>query len=717
MKRQRDIVIVVLVIGLVGLLTAAFWDYTQDDVFITYTYSRNLAQGNGFVFNPGERVQGTTTPLYTFLMAGVYLVTRDMLHAGNVISAILLLITCGLAVTLLRPYTTWIARVILAVSLAVSPLVYVSYGMETLLYSALLMGALVLWSQKRRTAALLVAAALTWTRADAVVLAGVLCLAALVEVRTLAALWRGPVRLGLVYVAGIAPWFLFAWGYFGSPLPQTFSAKEEFLQGTLFLTDGRNWWEAFYGNNPLTLLAVPLIGIGIWQGLKRDELRPLALWPLLYIGGYTALNVTAFWYYTPLLVVLVALAVIGGDGLAAAVMRRYPAQKRLVVGGVLILVTIASGLGIARAWDYRELPPRMATYKIVGEWIEQHTDPDSTLLVKDLGVVGYYAERYTLDSFGLMVPEMLYTDDTYATAKFKPDYTVTTQYWEMQRLTQEDWFKTHYHPVAQFSTAGDTEFSPMAVYERRLALDTPAEVVRGMDLPLTVEIQLKEGDTLPLEIKARLISENHTVEEAAHPFLWSQYPEAQATDDETFIEQIALPLDVVPGEYRWEVTCGEITAEGHVTVLPLTESDTYRTMPPVEWGEFARLVGVDTPLGTQTYAGGTVTLLLDWDMIGAAESDYSLLVHLVDANGQVVAQADGFPRGRAVNTWAAGEELVDLREIQIPATLPPGEYTLRVGWYDWRMDGYPRVLTADGADAVTLPVTIQNVWPGGSGKP
>jgi len=126
MKRQRDIVIVVLVIGLVGLLTAAFWDYTQDDVFITYTYSRNLAQGNGFVFNPGERVQGTTTPLYTFLMAGVYLVTRDMLHAGNVISAILLLITCGLAVTLLRPYTTWIARVILAMSLAVAPLVYVS---------------------------------------------------------------------------------------------------------------------------------------------------------------------------------------------------------------------------------------------------------------------------------------------------------------------------------------------------------------------------------------------------------------------------------------------------------------------------------------------------------------------------------------------------------------------------------------------------------------
>ena len=36
--------------------------HTADDFFITYRYAQNLLAGNGFVFNPGERVFGTTAP-------------------------------------------------------------------------------------------------------------------------------------------------------------------------------------------------------------------------------------------------------------------------------------------------------------------------------------------------------------------------------------------------------------------------------------------------------------------------------------------------------------------------------------------------------------------------------------------------------------------------------------------------------------------------------
>ena len=42
---------------------------TIDDAFITFRYARNLLNGNGFVFNPGQLVLGTTTPLYTVLLA------------------------------------------------------------------------------------------------------------------------------------------------------------------------------------------------------------------------------------------------------------------------------------------------------------------------------------------------------------------------------------------------------------------------------------------------------------------------------------------------------------------------------------------------------------------------------------------------------------------------------------------------------------------------
>src|SRR6266704_196964 len=43
--------------------------YQVDDAFIVYRYAGNLARGEGFVFNPGERVEGVTCFLWTILLA------------------------------------------------------------------------------------------------------------------------------------------------------------------------------------------------------------------------------------------------------------------------------------------------------------------------------------------------------------------------------------------------------------------------------------------------------------------------------------------------------------------------------------------------------------------------------------------------------------------------------------------------------------------------
>src|SRR6266571_4156489 len=43
--------------------------YQVDDAFIVYRYAANLAHGYGFVFNPGERVEGVTCFLWTLFLA------------------------------------------------------------------------------------------------------------------------------------------------------------------------------------------------------------------------------------------------------------------------------------------------------------------------------------------------------------------------------------------------------------------------------------------------------------------------------------------------------------------------------------------------------------------------------------------------------------------------------------------------------------------------
>ena len=42
-----------------------------DDAYVSLRYASNLVRGLGFVFNPGERVFGTTSPLNAFLLAAI----------------------------------------------------------------------------------------------------------------------------------------------------------------------------------------------------------------------------------------------------------------------------------------------------------------------------------------------------------------------------------------------------------------------------------------------------------------------------------------------------------------------------------------------------------------------------------------------------------------------------------------------------------------------
>lgn len=716
----------VILLGLIAFLTAAFWDYTQDDVFITYAYSRNIAEGRGFVFNPGEHVQGTTTPLYTLLMSGVYLLTHDLLHAGNLLSAILLALICGLAFLLTRDHLSAYGSFAIGVILATSPLIYVSFGMETLFYCTLLMLALWRWERGKPYEAILVAAALTWTRADGVVLGGTLWLVAAwdswrdhQDAPIISRLRQLPYSLGLVYATAIAPWYLFAWAYFDTPLPNTFGAKQSSFEGILFLKDGWNWWKTFYwDNNPLSIIAFFFIIIGAWRVLKIKALRPVALWAGFYLAGYTVLNVAAFWYYTPLFIICVVLMMFGGAWVFEQAGQLNP-NKLWRFGLAGILVGVSGMLAILKSQDFAEPPPRTRTYVVLGKWVESNTPTNATLLVGDLGVMGYYAQRHTIDSPGLIVPAMYFKQDDYAVLKYKPDYVVSTGYYTWQQVIAQDWFAAYYRPAAQFSTEADT-FSPMTVYQRRLSLTTPRALSQGDTLPLNCDIRLNEGDTLPNEIRARLLdSAGNVVIEDAHPFFQSIYPADAARGDEAIHERIGLPLYVPAGDYQWELTCGDDHYRGEIEVLPYTENIALVRLDEAVWSPFALLTGIALPDGNVAWSGGSIRVVFYWQAIEPAAADYSALVHLVNAQGYVVAQADGYAvnNTRPLSSWQSGETIFDTREILLPPDLPAGEYSILVGWYDWQSSSNERQLLTNGDDAIRLPVTIQVQWPGGTGLP
>jgi hypothetical protein len=69
MNRSKTIPVLIVILALTARLIPGV--RTIDDSYITFRYARNLLAGEGFVYNPGEAILGTTTPLYALLMTGL----------------------------------------------------------------------------------------------------------------------------------------------------------------------------------------------------------------------------------------------------------------------------------------------------------------------------------------------------------------------------------------------------------------------------------------------------------------------------------------------------------------------------------------------------------------------------------------------------------------------------------------------------------------------
>ena len=100
-------------------------------------------------------------------------------------------------------------------------------------------------------------------------------------------------------------------------------------------------------------------------------------------------------------------------------------------------------------------------------------------------------------------------------------------------------------------------------------------------------------------------------------------------------------------------------------------------------GTSFRLLGFDRePLAPAP--GQTLAVKLYWQSVAITDQAYKVFVHLLDANGQIVAQRDAVPRDgtRPTTSWLPGEVITDEYPLALPADLAAGTYTLQVGMYN-----------------------------------
>jgi hypothetical protein len=472
---------------------------TIDDAYITFRYARNLARGLGFVYNPGEAVLGTTTPLYTLLMAAAYGLGLHSLPAVAVVvnaladaATVALLYAMGLRLSRSRLVAVGVA---LAWALSPMSVTFAVGGMETSVVILFLVASFAAYGAGRaRWSAVLIALAVL-TRPDALIAA--LLLFADMALQPLLArdgappsvrLRRLPWAEGAIFVGVLLPWILFATLTFGSPLPQSVQAKVRAYHLRDFSALIRllqHYSMPFFEHEVMgrfwPAIGLPLYLVLYTVGATRVTRRvgralPMFIYPFFYAAVFGAANPLVFrWYLAPPLPFYFLGILTGLYALCMDISRRL-GRPRAGARAAAILVVLLLGLSLNAYTLHPDHgpgrpAPEMAWFKLellyekAAGRIKPLLEPGDVVAAADIGTVGWFTGAPILDTVGLISTEAVayYPLDpsllviSYAASPDlirdrQPDYLVFLEVYVRKTLLPAPWFHDEYELLTRFDT-------------------------------------------------------------------------------------------------------------------------------------------------------------------------------------------------------------------------------------------------------------------------
>ena len=163
-KPYKDIGVALLLGAMAVTCAWVYRQFTQDDAYITYRFARNLADGYGFVYNVGEPVLGTSTPLYTLVLA---LGSKLSGRAVDLVSRWISLVSLWLGGVVLYDLEKGEGRLPAASAALIfitNPVLVTSIGMETFFLNLLLLSCLKSYADRHFTLTGLLLGCLVLTR-------------------------------------------------------------------------------------------------------------------------------------------------------------------------------------------------------------------------------------------------------------------------------------------------------------------------------------------------------------------------------------------------------------------------------------------------------------------------------------------------------------------------------------------------------------------------
>ncbi|MFH1010682.1 MAG: hypothetical protein V1784_05545 [bacterium] len=484
MQRNLTIVTLACVVVVVLFTLYGYRNEQLDDSYIFYSYAQNLANGNGYVFNIGQRVNATTSPLYTILLALLHRALRVFPFVtipliGHLIGVISLFFLCFFLMRCFESERASLFPFVLPLVFLASPLLPKAVGMETFL--AMMLGVICLsfYARERLLAASLACSFAVLARPDMVLLAAVLVIYDFLRNRRIPTL-----RMVFVFLLPIVVWLAFSLAYFGKLLPSTVSAK--LVQSDIGLWGpGLVFWQgllsryAWYGGHAVRdLLAISvLMGAVVmvlkfrhWSVLWHPVLHLILLWNLVYLVAYgLILNAPAYsWYYAPLslgITLIITLPLEGFYRLFSNNTERHWIALPLIYLALLLADFVFPFVG-----SRQPISPIEQNYKMAAEWLNANARPGSSVGTNCIGTLRYfYKKGPVIDGAGLVTPEVVEhlkrRDYNWYVHHYRPNYLLFQHppYPTVEGMVYEEWFRKEYTLRKVFRSSRHAA----AIYERQ----------------------------------------------------------------------------------------------------------------------------------------------------------------------------------------------------------------------------------------------------------
>jgi hypothetical protein len=482
-RGNHRILALLLIFALSIRITFAFiTNLTLEDALITFRYAENLAHGHGFVYNLDKHVLGTSSPLWTIILATLKSISNvDVIIISKFLG---IAFDCGtitvLFLTLTKISGTRIAIIFALLFCSNPDLIMISTsGMET---SLLLFGMAIGISGMMRKNSFfgfgLVIALLT--RIDAIIFIGCILAGAFIIERK----WAFKQSLFIVCIS--LPWFIFSIFYFGNLLPQSLLAKSIAYHQSISLSSLSfiGALTPFNNTNPFKIIIsctfIILLCFGIIQISKAcKSLFPLIIFFISYCVIFSLSGMLIFrWYIIPPIFISMVIIAYGFDWLYNATRSKYNYAYSPWLVGLIALILIVSSLSIAyhRLEKYKQLQGLEDTFrKEIGLWLNNNLPHGSSVLLEPIGYIGYYAglEITIMDEIGIVTPQITqYRNGNpgwyhHAIEELRPEYIIQYKYSLDKNISegtgtklfetegQRKWFDTNYQAVQYFKSRNE----------------------------------------------------------------------------------------------------------------------------------------------------------------------------------------------------------------------------------------------------------------------